>query len=259
VCTSNTTFTLNNLPAGSTVSWSRSSNLAYVSGQGTPSFTVKASSLRENGAGWIQAVVGTACGSDTVAYTVWVGTPPSAQPVVDYQNGLNVVCQRYAHTAEVPAVEGVTEYQWRLLYPDGFSWPLSSTSRIASFCMDTVGYFTIGVKQRMEGCSWSGEAAKPFWVEACGGGGDCGQGGIIVPKLIVSPNPVSYELTIAEVEPVNDNIPWVLRLMSQQGAVMVNVTATLPKTLSVQNLQPGVYVLHARRGQHSEQQVIVVR
>ncbi|MDX9848715.1 MAG: C25 family cysteine peptidase, partial [Tenuifilaceae bacterium] len=259
VCTSNTTFTLNNLPAGSTVSWSHSSNLAYVSGQGTPGFTVKATSLRVNGAGWVQALVSTACGSDTVANNVWVGTPPSAQPVVDYQNGLNVVCQRYAHTAEVPAVEGVTEYQWRLLYPDGFSWPLSSTSRIASFCVDTVGYFTIGVKQRMEGCGWSGEAVKSFWVEACGGGGDCGQGGIIVPKLIVSPNPTSYEFTIAEVEPANDNIPWVLRLMSQQGAVMVNVTATLPKTLSVQNLQPGVYVLHARQGHQSEQQVIVVR
>jgi hypothetical protein len=60
------------------------------------------------------------------------------------------------------------------------------------------------------------------------------------------------------VEPTNDNIPWVLRLMSGQGAVMVNVTATLPKTLNVSGLQPGVYILHARRGQYVEQQVIVV-
>ncbi|NHB69961.1 hypothetical protein, partial [Perlabentimonas gracilis] len=35
VCNTNTTFTLSNVPAGSTVSWTRSSNLAYVSGQGT--------------------------------------------------------------------------------------------------------------------------------------------------------------------------------------------------------------------------------
>lgn len=42
VCNTNTTFTLNNMPAGYTVSWTRSSNLAYVSGQGTGTYRVKA-------------------------------------------------------------------------------------------------------------------------------------------------------------------------------------------------------------------------
>jgi len=46
--------------------------------------------------------------------------------------------------------------------------------------------------------------------------------------------------------------------MSQQGAVMVNVTTTLPKTINVQGLQPGVYLLHARQGEYVEQLRVVV-
>ena len=42
VCTSNSTFTLHNRPPGTTVNWTRSSNLSYVSGQGTDNYTVKA-------------------------------------------------------------------------------------------------------------------------------------------------------------------------------------------------------------------------
>lgn len=42
VCNSNSTFTLHNRPLGSTITWTKSSNLTYVSGQGTNNYTVKA-------------------------------------------------------------------------------------------------------------------------------------------------------------------------------------------------------------------------
>ncbi|MDD2550834.1 MAG: hypothetical protein PHD00_12165, partial [Bacteroidales bacterium] len=77
VCSSNATFTLNNLPNGYTVTWTRSSNLAYVSGQGTASYTVRAANTTVNGPGWVQATVSGLCGDvELPPYSVYVGTPP---------------------------------------------------------------------------------------------------------------------------------------------------------------------------------------
>ncbi|MEA3451851.1 MAG: hypothetical protein U9Q83_08100, partial [Bacteroidota bacterium] len=52
VCKSNSTFTLHNRPSGSTVTWTKSGNLTYVSGQGTDFYTVRGNG---NGIGHIYA------------------------------------------------------------------------------------------------------------------------------------------------------------------------------------------------------------
>ncbi len=75
VCTSVSTFTLNNPPSGSTVSWTHSSNLTYVSGQGTDYYTVQAANSSVSGMGWVKAIVSSSCGSDTIAKDVWLGDP----------------------------------------------------------------------------------------------------------------------------------------------------------------------------------------
>ncbi len=260
VCSSNSTFTINGLPAGISVTWSHASSLfTYVSGQGTNSYVVKARSANVNGSGWVQATINGPCGPIQLSpKTVWVGTPPPGQILGPYYNhGMSSVCKGLSHNMELSPTLLTLQYEWKLIYPDGFSWPLESTSRTASFCVDATGLYTAWVRQKMEGCSWSQVATKSFNVENCGNSGTCSGGGI-VPRLLIAPNPASIEITISEIEPANDNIPWVLRLMSGQGAVMVNVTTVLPQTLSVQGLQPGVYVLHARRGSYSEQQVVVI-
>lgn len=79
VCNTNTTFTLNNMPAGYTVSWTRSSNLAYVSGQGTGTYRVKAASSTTSGPGWVQAVVSGPCG-DLPPLRCSVSVGPPARP-----------------------------------------------------------------------------------------------------------------------------------------------------------------------------------
>ncbi len=75
VCTTNSTFTLNNRPSGTTVSWTHSSNLAYVSGQGTDNYTVKAANSSVKGAGWVKATVSSSYGSQTITKKTWVGAP----------------------------------------------------------------------------------------------------------------------------------------------------------------------------------------
>jgi hypothetical protein len=81
VCNTNTTFTLSNVPAGSTVSWTRSSNLAYVSGQGTGTYRVKATSSTTSGPGWVQAVVSGPCG-DLPPLRRSVSVGPPARPYI---------------------------------------------------------------------------------------------------------------------------------------------------------------------------------
>lgn len=78
VCASpNKTFTLNNRPSGTTVRWYKSSNLVYISGYTTDSYTVKASTTK--GLGWVRPTI--YIGTDSVVlpqYTVWVGVPTNA-------------------------------------------------------------------------------------------------------------------------------------------------------------------------------------
>ncbi len=73
VCSSNKTFTLVNRPASSTVHWSKSSNLTFVSGQGTNYYKVRANG---SGIGWVKAVVN--LNGYNISYTKkisWVGKP----------------------------------------------------------------------------------------------------------------------------------------------------------------------------------------
>ncbi len=94
VCTSNSTFTLNNRPPGTTVNWTPSDNLDEVSGDGTDTYTVKAISSSTSGSGWVEAEISvTGCGDVTVRKDVWVGVP--SQPTDIYplnESGDNVVC-----------------------------------------------------------------------------------------------------------------------------------------------------------------------
>lgn len=75
VCTSNSTFILQNVPNGSTITWSNSSNLLYVNGQNTSTYVVKAKNSSVKGIGWVRAAVNTGCEDFIVEKTFWVGKP----------------------------------------------------------------------------------------------------------------------------------------------------------------------------------------
>ncbi len=80
VCTSNTTFTLHNRPPVYSVNWTKSTNLRYVSGQGSDNYIVKAAPLAA-GPGWVEATISGDCGAVTVRKDIdWVGVP---DPTID--------------------------------------------------------------------------------------------------------------------------------------------------------------------------------
>lgn len=87
LCSSNKTFSLQNLPSGVSVSWKASpSNLFTVTtGTGT-NFVTAAATSSVSGQGTITATVTGACGSFNVSKTVWVGMPGT--PVITGPNPL---------------------------------------------------------------------------------------------------------------------------------------------------------------------------
>ncbi len=107
VCSTISTYTIENL-VGSTVSWSKSSNLTYVSGQNTTSYTVKANSSTTSGWGWVEAAINTGCGTATLPRKeFWVGAP-NAQPIaIPSYSGSNCY-----YTASATSPSYVDNYLW---------------------------------------------------------------------------------------------------------------------------------------------------
>jgi hypothetical protein len=76
VCHTGRTFTLSNFPQNSSINWNQSSNLTYISGQGTISYNVRAQSASTTGSGWVEATISTPCGTiPAIINTIWVGKP----------------------------------------------------------------------------------------------------------------------------------------------------------------------------------------
>ncbi|MGJ3234980.1 zinc metalloprotease [Marivirga sp.] len=72
VCTFNSTFNLNNLPPGSTVNWSSSSNI-NISISTNDQATINASNPFVSGTGWLEANIITDCGEIPIRNFFWVG------------------------------------------------------------------------------------------------------------------------------------------------------------------------------------------
>ncbi|MEA3504685.1 MAG: trypsin-like peptidase domain-containing protein [Bacteroidota bacterium] len=112
ICSSNRTFTLHNLPSGSTVTWTRSNNLTYVSGQGTNNYTVKASNSSTSGQGWVQANINVA----TFRKTFWVGKPKftisGTDELMPRQPGMAII--QYSNDR---FIQGVSNVNWSYTGP----------------------------------------------------------------------------------------------------------------------------------------------
>lgn len=118
ICSGTQTYSIANIPTGSTITWTLSSNLSLVSGQGTSSIQVQASV--SSGQGTIQATITNPCftGQAGSLMTVGIGVPNWSQ--------LSIVSQGPPFCANVPigfgaryagnctnfGAEGITNVNW---------------------------------------------------------------------------------------------------------------------------------------------------
>jgi hypothetical protein len=119
VCSSPlTTFTLNDRPAGTTLSWSTSNNLHEDSSPGE-TIRVRAKTTSSVGDGWVRAEITSHpnCMSYSITYDdIWVGKFEST-PV----EGQAAVCPNslYVYTADVPGGHS-SSYSYSWIYPSGW-------------------------------------------------------------------------------------------------------------------------------------------
>lgn len=250
VCSTPVTFTLNNLLAGCTVTWSHSGNLSYISGQGTTGYTVKANSIQQNHPDWVKATVNSSCGEVELIHSVSLTTPEGdiSLPLV---NGYYAYCVGPNETATVSVTSkypSVTSHFWVLYNEDERFMYLGRDQTTIPFSIS--GNYPpriFELTEQIPGCpSVTSRKVIPFCEP--------------FNKLTISPNPSGNLITISEEEQRGNQheTPWELHLINQQGVMVLNITIDLPYTTNVSGLQPGLYILHARQEQHVEQHRVLV-
>ena len=263
VCTTNTTFTLSNVPAGSTVSWTRSSNLAYVSGQGTGTYRVKATSSTTSGPGWVQAVVSGPCG-DLPPLRRSVSVGPPARPYIrsgsstqtggsaSYTLSLGeVTTSLQLFFEDPPGTASATGWEVaKTGSPQNFGLAQSGNTVLVTPLQVGTGQFTV---RSYNACGESSLTRVYLTIERLGGG-------IINPPgwpIQLSPNPARGEVLVTlggeELRVATPNSP-----LSAAGDAPVVVTSATGQAVFRGTLRDGALRLNVSGWQRGVYQVVVV-
>ncbi|MBN2817938.1 MAG: C39 family peptidase [Bacteroidales bacterium] len=200
VCTSEYTFTVNNLCPGSTITWSVVSGLLQFvsSSANTAVFRGLAGT---SGLGQIQAAVTLPSGSVTnVTYSVWVGTPAISNVTGPRYN---LVGASSAYYAIVDASECVTSYNYSLI-PGTFNNYVYPHGNHCTIQWNTAGEYVLQVNA----VNSEYGAGSTFYYPVTVGG-----------YLLLSPNPTTDNVQVT-----------VLQSQSISEDVSVNPTVTTEST-----------------------------
>ena len=250
VCNSGKTFSLNLAMPDGSVSWSKSSNLTYISGQGTDTYEVKSNS---NGSGWIEAEVS---GCSVLRKNVWSGIP--LEPEWD-PGELDVVYANVKNTACVTGEnDGASSYDWSIVGG-------TIHSGQGTECLIFIPYCTWAVDISVEGSN------------ACGDGPSAAQRIDVICMhqksiLTVKPNPSDDYLTVtvekeklesgtANKQLDNNQIKTYKYYLYDLNHQLVKSFTTDKGTVqfNTNNLKEGFYILHVVIREKAYKAMIEVR
>jgi hypothetical protein len=252
VCTSpNTTFTFLNRTSGDNITWTNSSNLVYVSGQGTDNYVVKGAS--SSAAGWVK---GTLASGPYVTDMVWIGTPVVSVTGPD-EGYPNVQYTFQAHTADAATTDPFS-YTWDMYPYDGYI----STSQGGNNA--AYAYITF----------YHVYSASGYWVKArahnsCGTGA-YGQKNIWIHDYwLLSPNPASDIVTITRVVSNEDNSKVIssdsknatfdIQIIDYFGSLHYQTTKTGDSfSIPVNTLKNGNYIIKVTNDKQTSNLILVV-
>ncbi len=244
VCSSGATFTLNNLPPEAIVNWTKSSNLSYVSGQGTDTYTVEAVNSITRGLGWVEAeiLLGN-CNPISVREKTWVGVKATitGNSYVSYlgsgswyansssnQLTLNSVLSKSKKPTPLPGEETIFYLFVRASNGSGNYYQTSSKRIVAKGNVDLV----------------------------------VGHGGDLPPfELKISPNPANNIITvnIDRAEKTNPNIEYTVRLLDKyQKTIYQRNIKNSQTTINVSHFQTGIYYLQVINGQNMQSEKVII-
>ena len=261
VCTSGTTFTVNNLPESSAVIWSCSSNITFDHQPGNP----KVFTAFGTGSGTITATITSPnCGSITLPLrTVWVGPPNNSQisamvmqgPPAGNQLCLNSYMTIAAGHSAI-AAQGVTSYSWGFgnwaPYFKEYSLAPGPSQARPVFYLSTVApssqVLTISA-QNLCYPNTTPPFQKTFYAINCG------------YSLLFAPNPASdnTEVTLANTDET-DNAAYTVKVTNQYGQVLlVDEKSGKRFTLPTSTLKDGVYIIEVVKGNEVYRENLVVK
>lgn len=182
----------------STVTWSISPNLTILSGQGTSTITVQATSGANQGAA-VNASIPSACGSP-IALRKYIGLPllsgsytnaydGSDNPLGYYPSITNPACTGYYITTNIQGTN-TSSFTWTKISSSGVV-NYSQTGNNISFYLFSPGEWVIFQLVIANGC---GSYTYQFKWQAsnCGSGGQpCNS-----PAFAISPNPAATNITV---------------------------------------------------------------
>ena len=156
------TFYLSNLPVGASVSWSRSANLSYVSGQNSTAYRVSPSS---SGSGWVEAKVTLdGCGKAVIRKNVSIGKPSLAN---FYPRGpISLSTYQYGYYT-VPIAQNSTSQRMKIV-KDGSTVATGNSTSIGYSFLNPGTYRVIAEASNNCGTISSGLTVT---VSGSGGGG----------------------------------------------------------------------------------------
>ncbi|MCF6332208.1 MAG: hypothetical protein L3J11_02905 [Draconibacterium sp.] len=271
LCSTNETYICTNMPAGSSVTWSKSSNISGGSA-GTPtSFSQNGSS---SGSGWIQATITSTCSSSQSLpqKTVWVGEPDPDDfyievldiygNSVDDGNGIFEICENEDYSFylyplyDLPSSHhkyGITQTNF---YPDFNYTTLQSSLGYAYLSVDYFDTESSGIININSKCQNNIDFIEMEFVE-----GSCGS-----YYLMMTPNPTSSSTTISIESDSHKNIfdnneEWELQVVSPSLNIKVNDKSNKgkSKTINTMRWKDGIYTIRVRYKSNIMTEKLVVK
>jgi len=254
----NSTFILHNRPSGTTVHWTKSSNLVYVSGNVTDNYVVKASSA--SSAEWVRPTI--YFGTDSVVlpqYPIWIGTP-----VLTVTGDATISCNNTTHyfAASANYYANASNFTWDLvplngnyLSPYGYQ---NDHCAITFYNPWSASAYTVRARAQ-NSCGTGGYGTTDIWIHYCRG-------------FLLSPNPASETVTVTKtVSGATEGITnaaisedattiYTIRIIDFYGALHYSATKSGDSfTFPVSSLKDGQYIVQIAGGNNTANLTLIVK
>jgi hypothetical protein len=257
VCSSGTTFTVNNLPSGSTVLWNKSNNLTLL----PPSGNTAIFTANSNGSGWVKAILTSSCRNDTLPLysSIWVGVP-----VLTVTGDATSDCTYTTHyfTAYADYYANESNYTWDLvplngnyLSPYGYH---NNSCAITFYNPYSASGYTVRARAQ-NSCGTSDYGTTSIWIHIC-------------LYFSLSPNPASETVTVTKkVSGAPDGISnaaisedattiYTIRIIDFYGALHYSATRSGDSfTFPVSSLKDGQYIVQITGGNNTTNLTLIVK
>lgn len=258
-CTS-TTYQVNNLPAGTTVTWSTTGSIA-ISGSNTANpVTVTSNS----GTGTLTAIVSNACGSVTLSKSVTAGFVIQA---IQHEAGTNTICagsiNNYFSIAEVA---GATNYNWTV-YPVPASYNIDGNgTRNITFGTNNPG--TYALRLAVTTACGTANANELSLTVLNSNDPECG----FFRSFVIYPNPAGDELRVINTDDRMQSSladgsgietgSYHLKLYDNKGKVLAAVRSSgknKETKIDTREIPNGNYFLHIIQGKNMIKKQVIIQ